>query len=78
MASTVNGAALAEMLGEKVVVRYDEGYFVNPDGTGTKAVSPQLEQAVIRALAFAPDFERFPQVGKSFSESGVPFDYQGF
>lgn len=77
MAST-NGKALAAVLGDKVVIRYDDGYHVNPDSTGTRMLHPNMEQNVINHLAFPATGGRFPLPDKELAASGVAFAYEGF
>lgn len=79
MASTVNGKVLAAMLGRRVIIRYtDDGYSVNPDGTGTRELPAQIEQKIIESLAFAPGAQ-FPQVTEpTLLSTGATFVFEGF
>ena len=73
--------AMSAILGDMVVIRYDQehrSYHVNPDGTGTKALVPDVEQAVIDALHFEVNARRFPKPDDWLTRSQIPIAYQGF
>jgi len=78
MAQSVNGRALHQVLGHRVVVRYNDGYFVNPDRSNTRELPAHVEQAIIDSLAFEPG-ARFPKVvDDALLESGAVFTFEGF
>ncbi len=67
-----------KVVGRLVVIRYvDDGYQINPEGTGTKALDPKVEQTIIDGLAF-PLNGRFPRVPDELIRSGVPVSFEGF
>ena len=67
-----------ETVGRLVIVRYaDDGYQINPEGSGTKELDPWVERAIIEALAF-PLNGRFPQIPDELIRSGVPISFEGF
>lgn len=78
MAKNLNGKALRQILGDGVVIRYSDGYHVNPDGTGTRALHPAQEQMVISRLSFPEIGGKFPLPDETLVKSGISFKYQGF
>ena len=78
MAQSVNDKALKKVLGDIVVIRYDNGYHVNPDGSGTKALHPRQEQAVINYLAYPETGGRIPLPDEKLARLGILFAYEGF
>ena len=69
---------LRKLLGAAVVVHWNGNSIeVNPPGTGTRDLSPELEQFVLDSLAFAPG-ARWPQVDNDLARSGIPIRLTGF
>ena len=67
-----------KVVGRLVVVRYaDDGYQINPQGSGTKELDPNIEQTIIEGLAF-PLNGRFPRVPDELIRSGIPISFEGF
>jgi len=67
-----------EILGEKVVIRYTpSGSFVNPDGTGTKELSPEIAKEVVAAVRFRHDCWTPIVVDEDLARSGVAIAFQG-
>jgi len=72
------GAKLTRrIVGDLMIIRFAEGqYYINPEGTDTKALVPKVERAVINMLAFSPS-GRFP-IPDEIVRSGIPISYEGF
>ena len=69
---------LRKLLGAAVVVHWNGNSIeVNPPGTGTRDLSPELEQFVLDSLAFGPG-ARWPRPDKDLTQSGVLVRYTGF
>jgi len=65
-------------VGKLVVIRYaDDGYQINPEGTGTKELDLRVEQTIIDNLVFTPN-GRFPRVPDELIKSGIPVSFEGF
>ena len=73
------GAKLTQrIVGKKIVIRYaDDGYQINPEGSGTKGLDPNVEQSIISMLAF-PLNGGFPKPLEELVRSGVPITFEGF
>lgn len=68
---------IRKVIGNRIVIRYADGqYYINPEGTGTKELAPDVEQAVINMLAFHGN-GRFP-IPDKIVKSGIPISYEGF
>ena len=67
-----------KVVGEKIVIRYaNDGYQINPEGSGTKELNSNVEQAIISMLAFSIN-GRFPKPPEELVRSGIPISFEGF
>ncbi len=65
-------------VGRLVVIRFtDDGYQINPKGTGTKELGPGVEEFIKSNLIF-PVGGRFPIVPEGLIRAGILVSFEGF
>ncbi len=65
-------------VGRLVVIRYtDDGYQINPKGTGTKELDSGVEESIRSNLIFSIS-GRFPIVPEGLIRAGILVSFEGF
>ena len=72
---------LKKLLGAAVVIHWNDNsqqIEINPPGTGTRELSPELEQFIVDSISFRTPGAKVPAPDDDLAQSGVLIRYTGF